>query len=197
MKIYKVQKFNGNWDSIETLNIDITKWKGNEDVSAFAKLAYTEDALLCRMWAIEKDILATYTPEDLDGAPCEDSCLEIFFSPEQKNIRYFNAETNPNLCLNLGFRTGRQIKVRINPREMWTIDPLEVEGGWGFTHSISLDCLQLFFPEFKLKPGSTRRANFHKCGDKTVKPHYLAWNDITCDYPDCHRPADFGELIFE
>ncbi|MBF1073685.1 MAG: hypothetical protein HXL32_03115, partial [Prevotellaceae bacterium] len=44
--------------------------------------------------------------------------------------------------------------------------------------------------------GRTVRANFYKCGDKTLNPHFLSWNAINSPSPDFHRPDCFGELTF-
>lgn len=40
------------------------------------------------------------------------------------------------------------------------------------------------------------RANCFKCGDFTVQPHYMMWNETTSETPDFHRPQDFGRMIF-
>ena len=44
--------------------------------------------------------------------------------------------------------------------------------------------------------GRTMRANFYKCGDKTLKPHFLSWSPIQSEKPDFHRPEDFGIINF-
>ena len=40
------------------------------------------------------------------------------------------------------------------------------------------------------------RANFYKCGDKTLQPHFLSWSPIHSEKPDFHRPEDFGIINF-
>ena len=61
---------------------------------------------------------------------------------------------------------------------------------------LSFSFLSFFFPDFRAESGAEMRANFYKCGDKTVTPHYLAWNPIHTPAPAFHRPQDFGRLIF-
>lgn len=39
--------------------------------------------------------------------------------------------------------------------------------------------------------------NFHKCGDKTSKPHFVPWNPVGTENPDYHQPEYFEELKFE
>ena len=48
--------------------------------------------------------------------------------------------------------------------------------------------------DYTLEPGRVIRANCYKCGDKTVREHYMMWNPTTSDTPDFHRPQDFGEM---
>ena len=52
-----------------------------------------------------------------------------------------------------------------------------------------------FTPITTLKAGVIR-ANCFKCGDLTVQPHYMMWNETTSETPDFHRPQDFGRMIF-
>ena len=52
-----------------------------------------------------------------------------------------------------------------------------------------------FFPEFEPHRGPRLRGNFYKCGDATVRPHYLAWNPVTSETPAFHRPWEFGEIV--
>ena len=66
-----------------------------------------------RLRARERDIRAEYT--GLTDMPCEDSCLEFFFSPRPGDSRYFNIEFNPNCCMYLGLCDGRDALVRLLP----------------------------------------------------------------------------------
>ena len=40
----------------------------------------------------------------------------------------------------------------------------------------------------------TFRANFYKCGDKTVVQHYSTWNPILLEKPDYHQSSFFGKI---
>ena len=64
------------------------------------------------------------------------------------------------------------------------------------SYAIPLSLLQLFYPGYTWQKGKVMRANFYKCGDLTVHPHFLSWNPVTSEQPDFHRPCDFGELYF-
>ena len=43
--------------------------------------------------------------------------------------------------------------------------------------------------------GDCLYANFYKCGDKTVHPHYACWNPVGGEKPNFHQPQSFGKLI--
>ena len=55
--------------------------------------------------------------------------------------------------------------------------------------------LRALFPGYELVSGTVIRANCYKCGDLTVKPHYLSWNPVVNPTPDFHRSCDFGAMI--
>ena len=57
---------------------------------------------------------------------------------------------------------------------------------WQLTVDIPLNILGLV-------PGNSFSANFYKCGDLTLKPHFLSWNSIDSAEPDFHLPNFFGE----
>jgi hypothetical protein len=43
----------------------------------------------------------------------------------------------------------------------------------------------------------TANANFYKCGDDTMQPHYLTWSPVSTERPDFHQPDFFGLLRFQ
>ena len=61
------------------------------------------------------------------------------------------------------------------------------EFNWELCVAIPLDLIEL-------KPGSSFKANFQKCGDLTSQPHYLTWTSIECASPDFHLPQFFGDI---
>jgi hypothetical protein len=40
-------------------------------------------------------------------------------------------------------------------------------------------------------------ANFYKCGDDTMQPHYHTWSPVSTERPDFHQPDFFGLLRFQ
>lgn len=129
--------------------------------------------------------------------PCQDSCLEFFFSAAEQDARYINIELNPSLCIYFGFGTGREDLMRILlPDGAKTLHAASerTPSGWDVTYELPFQLLRLFFPDFA--PSGTIRGNFYKCGDLTVQEHYLAWNRVDAERPDFHLPKCFGALIF-
>jgi len=185
-----------DWSAVPKLSIDNLLWSDPVDIKAEAALCYDDDGLYVRLTAIEKNIRAENTGKL--GIPCEDSCLEFFFSPINGDSRYFNVEVNPNGCLYLGFGSSRYNLHRlIALYESFSVETSRTPDGWLVTYRIPWDFIRLFFPEFKACSGTTMRANFYKCGDLTVQPHYFSWNPITLENPEFHCPDHFGLLCFE
>ena len=108
-----------------------------------------------------------------------------------------NIEFNPNGLMFLGIGTGIADLVRLVPLEsdVFAAKPERTEDGWRITYSIPHAFVRRLFPQYTAAPGIELRGNFYKCGDLTVRPHFLAWNPITEDRT-FHRPSDFGKIVF-
>ena len=200
MNTYTIMKKpeNLDWSKIPVADINLQLQKEPVDISATAQLCYDKEALYVRLAAKEKNIRAMN--HKIMDAPCEDSCLEFFFSPIEGDNRYFNIELNPNCCLYLGMGSCINDLVRFFPEEnknILTPKATYTTDGWEITYQIPVSFIKLFFPEFVIESGKTMRGNFYKCGDLTEKLHYLCWNQVTSDPLTFHYPKDFGLLIFE
>lgn len=187
-----------DWDKVPEAKIDSACWGYDQpDVKAKAQVCYDESFLYVKLTAKEKDIRAEENGPL--GMPCEDSCLEFFFSPTGDG-RYFNIEFNPNCCNFFGFGTGITRLVRLtqeDPNKNILCPKAErTSDGWMVSYAVPFDFVRLFFPEFKAEPGTVMKGNFYKCGDLTVKEHYYSWNPMTVDHPCFHYPPDFGTLVF-
>ncbi len=176
------------------LYLDQILWEPVCGVRAGGNIRHDGENLLVHLWAKEKDIRAEYT------APLspvhEDSCLEFFFMPEGEE-RYLNFEINPNGCLHIGFGRNRNDRERIvpeNPEKLFSIRTARTAEGWETRYRIPAAFLRKYFPGFAFS--GILKANVYKCGDKTVHPHYLAWQPVGTPTPDYHRPEYFGEMAF-
>ncbi len=199
MRTYTVQKIQGtpDWSTVPVMPIDNLLWTDSIDVSAQAQVCYDEKYLYLRLEAVEPNIRMEET--DPMSEPCLDSCLEFFIRPTER-MDYFNIEMNPNKLLFMGFGTGVHDLIRLMPLDMKQMLDAKVEfteGGWVLTYHLPFVVVRQFFPEFEVKSGAVMYANAYKCGDLTVKRHYLSWNPVLCDSPAFHRPQDFGKLILE
>lgn len=197
MRSYTVKKIQGKpqWNEIPELQIDNLLWTDSIDVSAKAQLCWNEEALYVRMEAVEPNIRMEETSLTCDV--CFDSCLEFFFRPTDRPD-YMNIELNPNKAIWLGYGAGIKDLIRLlvpNVTKLFDIQVEFTEGGWAISYCVPVSFLHRFFPEFEAKEGAVLHANLYKCGDKTVKPHYLSWNPIELEDPAFHCPEYFGELV--
>lgn len=184
-----------NWEKVPTLAIDTPLWGTNADIGAWAQICWDDEGLLVRLRARERDIRAEYTR--LTDMPCEDSCLEFFFSPRPGDSRYFNIEFNPNCCVYLGLCDGRDALVRLLP-EGFSLEPQaeRTADGWEVRYRVPFTLIRHFFPDFAPAKGDAMRANCFKCGELTPVPHYFSWNPCSSPEPEFHRQADFGLMCF-
>ena len=201
MKNYTMKKVQGtpNWDEHEILPNDNLLWTDSIDVSAQAQICYDAENFYLRLEAVEPNIRMVNAETDLLAEVCEDSCLEFFLQPDNSRVDYFNFEINPNRAVYLGFGPDLDANIRqIVPQvqELLDIQTAFTDGGWVLTYRVPFAFIRRFFPNFAPKKGDKVRANFYKCGDETVKMHFLAWNPITCEEPAFHVPGEFGQLTF-
>jgi len=200
MKTYTIKKVNGtpDWSNISVMHIDTLLWTDSIDITAWAQLCWDDEGLFVRMEAIEPNIRMEETG-DL-ACVCNDSCLEFFFSPTDRSD-YFNIEMNPNRAVWIGIGTGGDISDLIRLQiskftEKFKTNVEFTEKGWVLTYKIPFAFIKRFFADFEVKEGVSIRGNLYKCGDRTVKPHWMAWNDIDIAHPAFHCPEFFGTLIF-
>lgn len=185
-----------NWENVPELKIDHLLWTEESDIVARAQLCYDENALYVHLSAVEKNIRAEHTSPV--GMPCEDSCLEFFFSPYNGDERYFNIEFNPNCCMYLGIGSNVENLVRLLVKDdLFQPTANRTKDGWEVFYSVPTEFVRRFFPDFKPESGASIRANCFKCGDLTVNPHFFSWNPVTSETPAFHRPCDFGLMHFE
>jgi len=201
MREYTIQrkKEEETWDTVPVLNIDSVYNDPCEHLRAWAQIAYNDEAILVHLYSDETDLRRE--EHGLLGSPCEDSCLEFFFSPMEGDERYFNIEFNPNGCQYLGIGSSIDDLVRLIPergkKEIFGFEVKITETGWDVSYRVPYSFIRRFFPEFTVVSGKKMRANCFKCGDRTEPPHYLTWNPIEGGRRTFHRPDCFGMMIFE
>ncbi len=198
MRTYTMQKIQGkpDWSKIPVMPIDTLLWTDSIDVSAQAQICWDDTALYLRLEAVEPHI--RMEEEGPLADVCRDSCMEFFFRPTERPD-YFNIEMNPNKAIWLGVGPCIQELIRLQVPRVHTMLDTQVEftdTGWVLKYQIPFAFIRRFFPDFEAKEGGKIYGNAYKCGDETVKTHYLAWNPIGCKEPMFHCPEYFGCLIF-
>lgn len=126
--------------------------------------------------------------------------MEFFFRPVAEEMRYFNLEINPNGQMYIGFGPSGRELVRLVPGKEDTLLEKKcnyTQDGWEVFYKIPVSFIRVFFPGYELKSGMIIYANSYKCGDKTVKPHYISWNFVDVPKPSFHQPAHFGQMTLE
>ena len=187
-----------DFSAVEALPIDTLLWCPEVPITAQAQICYDQENFYLRLEAVEPNIRKMNKAEDLLAEVCEDSCLEFFIQPTGR-VDYLNFEINPNRAIYLGFGPNLPENIRqIVPevQELLNIQTALTDGGWYVTYQVPFAFIRRFFPEFQAEVGGHIYANAYKCGDKTVKDHYLAWNPIEWFEPAFHRPEQFGCLTF-
>lgn len=151
-----------------------------------------------RMRSYETNPRATFT-KYMDPV-CDDSCMEFFvnFNP-QKGNGYINFEANPLGTVNCTFGDSRYDRRTVEsicssvPKVTATIK----EDYWEIEYFLGLDWLEKIFGKFSTQKGTVYRANFYKCADKFIYPHYGTWFKVQCDIDEFHCPDLFGELVMD
>jgi len=192
-------------DNLGQINrINKINWDGSDyKPEVYFKIAYGEKEIYLKYYVREEYVKAEMT--GINQNVYEDSCVEFFVSPEDDGI-YYNFEFNSIGAFLLGSGSGRQDRIRINPRVADRIrclpsmgyDPFAERRGeqkWTLTVAIHLD--MLFRHDVNNIKDREFRANFYKCGDGLTRPHYLSWNPVLSEKPDFHRPEYFGIIHFK
>lgn len=207
-KISTDQINENSWSTIEAIKIenypwDVTGYKPTTEV----KLFYTDHEIRVKFTSTEKQVRVMETK--FNGSVWNDSCVEFFFLPDSKNdSRYFNFEINAAgvLLLQLDSKSPeRQYMTYINP-DVFEIKSIITKDNykefdnfkpWTIEYKVPFIFIKDFFINFEVKSGNTIKANFSKCGDKTLTPHFGTWANIINEVPAFHMPQFFQDIMFE
>jgi len=176
------------------IHIDKINWKEyshRPDVKVY--LGYCDQKLWLH-YLVANDFVRAVCREDQEPV-WQDSCVEFFVKQEDF---YRNFEFNSlGVCLS-AFGPDRNSRTRLDEASLAQIlrfPSLSIENlpsesvaaNWSLTVAIPLELIGL-------NPGSQFMANFYKCGDKTIVPHYISWSSIGTSAPDFHQPRYFAPL---
>lgn len=167
------------------------------------KIAHCQGKILLKYLVKEESVLAKVST--INGSVHKDSCVEFFIST-QPGGPYYNFEFNCIGIPHVAVGHSRKDRQLIDPKILEQIQtksslgdqPFEEKTGgheWELMVIIPPEC---FVKEKNMElKGLKARANFYKCADDTVKPHFVTWNPVGTENPDYHQPKYFGEVMFE
>ena len=153
--------------------------------------------------------------ENFNDPVCLDSCVEFFVSPyaDPAQDPYFNLETNCggtmllHACPSRSERAGGAASVHLDEADGATIriattqprvvEPeIEVPTSWTAEYHVPWELFAKHFGVSTPQPGTTWRANFYKCGDRTSHPHWGSWSPVDTPRPNFHKPEFFQPIHF-
>ena len=180
------------WAMVEKAALTYT-WDGYRPIpyKTEAAVVHSEKGITVLLTTTEWPLRVTVMENG--GRVCEDSCLEFFFTPNEGELRYLNFEINPAGTVHLKIGDGRKERTPVAIEGTGVCVRTLIRHGEGW--SVMLHIPYSFIDANYEKRESTFRANFYKCGDSTVKPHYATWNEVGTEKPDYHQPAFFGRLV--
>lgn len=180
------------WEKVEKVSLEYT-WDGYRPIPYETKAAmvHSDAGITVLLSSTEWPLRITQMAHDT--RVCEDSCLEFFFTPNTAEQKYINFEMNPAGAVHSHIGEGRGKReafdiVGTGVRIYTQILPLE---GWRAFLFVPYSLIDKLYD----KRENVFKANFYKCGDSTVKPHYATWNPVGTEKPDYHQPAYFGKII--
>jgi len=131
----------------------------------------------------------------INGPVHTDSCVEFFISPFSDG-NYYNFEFNCIGIAHVEYGPNRENRINL-PEEIVKkiktsstlgnkiIHLKEGDFSWSLDIIIPAECF--INDDIKSFKDINSRANFYKCGDNTVEPHYLSWKPVETISPDFHR----------
>ena len=191
MREYTIPCVNSaDWAKVQAMSIDECRWSPNKAPAAEVKAMLVEGEAL--MFLV-KSFAAPARAENIlpDSSVWEDSCLEAFFSFD--GVNYVNLEVNANSALRASVGTERHGRKFLKDMAivMPKVEARVVEDGWQVQFTVPAETIKAIW-NLDIAPGTSFRANFYSCGDKTPVPHYASWSPIDTEKPDFHRPEYFG-----
>ncbi len=177
-------------------------WVEAPDVHARFSIRHDGTAIYLYYQVEEPQVRAVNTA--LNSPVWEDSCVEFFLSFDNDD-GYYNFEINAigtvlgayGIDRHKRFHLADSLLTLISTTpslERKPIKSLEKKTFWSMQATIPVRVLH--FSRIKSLSGMDAYANFYKCGDKLIRPHFLSWKPVLTSTPDFHVPRYFGQLSF-
>ena len=186
------------------LNINQVNWPNDfpKTIPVSVHIAH-DNKKLYLYYQIEGEELRVVNTKDFMSV-WEDSCVE-FFMQRKGERTYRNFEFNAHGVLLASKRESKENAEQLSDELMAiierfiTIQNIYIKGeqlsNWTLYAEIPKEALG--FDEEEDLSKQAMAANFYKCGDETIEPHFLSWNPIDTPSPNFHVPEFFGALVFD
>lgn len=181
------------WDFAEVADIDKINWaEFGRDIKTTGKLLYNDYGIYVLMETDEAPLLARYTKQN--ELVCKDSCMELFLKPSEDDSRYLNFEFNPFGTMYFAIRNpNKETVFPANTKEYFKVCSYVNDKSWVLQFFIPFEFINEVFGNYS----KVMYGNFYKCGNETIKKHFITYFPINIDAPDFHRPDFFGQFILE
>jgi hypothetical protein len=188
-------------DSQEFHKIDNQTWKEyTTETEVRFSIAYIADFLFLKYYVKEEEFKSVV--RDINGEVHKDNCVEFFVSFD--NNEYYNLEFNCLGNIKVGYGMEREKRKMLSEQFISKIEVYpSLISNQPKLNSFNWEILVLIPKELFCYSSITTfenlncKANFYKCGDDLLKPHFLSWNKIETNTPDFHQPNFFGEVSFK
>jgi hypothetical protein len=202
------------WQAADELTVGHFPWEDSGHRPDVRARVLWDDAWLAVLFRVQDRWVRAVTTE-WNGPVCTDSCVEFFVAPSADPERdaYFNFELNCGGTMLLyacparaegaqGVRArhvsaadGASIRIATTlPR---TVEPEITEPvTWTAEYHVPWALFASYFGVAAPMAGTTWRANFYKCGDRTSHPHWGSWAPVNTPRPNFHRPECFQPVRF-
>jgi len=197
------------WISASELKISNWPWHDHSKYptpEASVKCIYSDKGIYMLFKVKERFIQAKFA--EYQEAVWQDSCVEFFAAPDSSG--YFNFEISCIGTLLLHWNQHGKEHTPVPPAYIKNIKIISSLGNKAIEYATicpvdgySVECFFPFsvFTKYLLmelpKSGTSWRANFFKCGDKTPEPSWGSWFPVNKPEPSFHHPEYFGEIRFE
>ncbi|MDI3321019.1 carbohydrate-binding family 9-like protein [Pinibacter sp. MAH-24] len=194
-----IKKISDVMDGLDRHTMKYCPWKeyGYAPEVSFS-IAHSHDCIYLKYFVKEKEIRAH--ANQLQGPVWEDACVEFFVSFDGDG-GYYNFEFN---CLGTFLAAFGPSKTERKFLEMNVMKQIVTHASiirnehddiqWELAAAIPVGCFA--HSSIGKLNGISCDANFYKCGDLLIDPHFVAWSDIESPVPNFHLPEYFGMLEF-
>lgn len=207
------------WSAADELQVTNFPWEdsGHRPVVR-CRLLWDEGWLAVRFDVQDRYVRAV--AQKFNDSVCLDSCVEFFVSPSADPVQnaYFNFEVNCggtillHRCASTAERDAGAGNDNVTDADGATIRtattlPKIVEPelaeptDWALEYHVPWALFESYFGAstpgvVTPSAGTTWRANFYKCADRTSHPHWGSWSPVDTPQPNFHRPDSFQPIHF-